>query len=126
MNIACQTILKELKDNPRTPVLASSSDPSKESHLTQYANTLAEDPVGLTRDVVSACRSSGQRRADLKKLIIAGNASDLWNEPLPVLQLLRDCDTRWSSTYLMINRMTTLYPVCLFPSNVVQNLLILF
>jgi hypothetical protein len=117
VNVACQTILKELKDNPRAPVLASSSDPSKQSHLTLYADTLAEDPVGLTQDVVSACRSSGQRRADLKKLILAGNASNLWSGPLPALQLLHDCDTRWSSTFLMVNRMTLLYPVCLVLGN---------
>lgn len=30
---------------------------------------------------------------------------------LPVLQLLRDCETRWSSTFLMLDRVLTLVPV---------------
>lgn len=30
---------------------------------------------------------------------------------LPEVQLLRDCETRWSSTFLMITRVLTLYPV---------------
>lgn len=30
---------------------------------------------------------------------------------MPVLQLLRDCETRWSSTYLMIDRILVLWPV---------------
>ena len=30
---------------------------------------------------------------------------------LPEVQLLRDCETRWSSTFLMITRVLNLYPV---------------
>jgi hypothetical protein len=30
---------------------------------------------------------------------------------LPEVQLLQDCETRWSSTFLMITRVLTLYPV---------------
>jgi len=47
-----------------------------------------------------------------------GNKSGKWKgklpgnaETLPVVQLLRDCETRWSSTYLMIERLLLLYPV---------------
>jgi hypothetical protein len=38
-----QTVLKELKENPQVPVLASSSDPTHHAHLERYTNTLATD-----------------------------------------------------------------------------------
>ena len=111
MNIAVKTILLELKENPREPVLASSSNPDDHAMLSRYAEALASDPVKRTRDIVAGCRASGQRRAELKKVIISGNEQASWD--LDVLQLLRDCDTRWSSTKNMITRLIHLYPVYL-------------
>ncbi|KAI0069744.1 hypothetical protein K474DRAFT_1609945, partial [Panus rudis PR-1116 ss-1] len=94
-----------------------------------YRGALARDPVGLVRRVVADLRSSGQRRAALRNIIKAGNESKSWprtpfdafdstddDDPLksggtlPEVQLLRDCETRWSSTYLMIVRLMTLFP----------------
>ncbi|KAH6902447.1 hypothetical protein BKA70DRAFT_1113066, partial [Coprinopsis sp. MPI-PUGE-AT-0042] len=73
------------------------------------------DLVGRVRKIVSACRSSGQRRKFLQVIITAGNEQQAWGvdekgEPvvLPNVQLLRDCETRWSSTYLMLCRFLTL------------------
>jgi hypothetical protein len=37
-------------------------------------------------------------------------------DKLPVLRLLRDCPTRWSSTFKMIDRVLMLYPVSSFTS----------
>ncbi|KAJ7697181.1 hypothetical protein B0H17DRAFT_928548 [Mycena rosella] len=56
---------------------------------------------------------SGQHRSDLKVVIVQGNEKKVWDAPngtLPALQLLRDCETRWSSTYMMSGRVTELYP----------------
>jgi hypothetical protein len=83
---------------------------------------------------VKALRSSGQRRDDLRAVIKAGNAARSWGrsnidtsdledgiesdsdemgaeEEIRVVQLLRDVDTRWSSTFLMVDRLLELYPV---------------
>jgi hypothetical protein len=118
INIAAQTVLKELKENPRAPVLASSSDPTRRAHLEQYANALATDPVGGARTLVGVCRKSGQRRSDLRATIEEGNSNGSFRDEngtpvaaVPVQQLLRDCETRWSSTFNMTGRVIALYPV---------------
>ncbi|KAJ7696975.1 hypothetical protein B0H17DRAFT_1266691, partial [Mycena rosella] len=65
-----------------------------------------------TRQAVAACRASGQRRDDVRQIIVDGNAKYLWQPDgiMRVVQLLRDCETRWSSTYLMSDRLIELYP----------------
>ncbi|KAJ6552172.1 hypothetical protein B0H10DRAFT_1262256 [Mycena sp. CBHHK59/15] len=80
--------------------------------LELYAQALESDPIGNSRQIVAACRASGQRRADIKQIIIDGNDKFLWVPTgiMRVLQLLRDCETRWSSTYLMSDRLIELYP----------------
>jgi hypothetical protein len=110
VNIAVKTILAELKDNPRAPVLASSTNANDKPALTRYADALASDPVRRTRDIVATCRASGQRRAELQTVVTSGNKSNLWE--LRTLQLLRDCDTRWSSTKNMMTRLIYLYAIC--------------
>ena len=78
----------------------------------EYATALRNDPVKLARQLVTACRASGGRRAELREVIKEGNRIHAFGDkPLPELQLLRDVDTRWSSTFLMINRVLTLHPV---------------
>jgi hypothetical protein len=100
------------------PVLASSSDPTRRAHLERYANALATDPVGGARTLVGVCRKSGQRRSDLRATIEEGNSNGSFRDEngkpvaaVPVQQLLRDCETRWSSTFNMTGRVITLYPV---------------
>lgn len=58
------------------------------------------------------------RRKGLAETIKEGNDSPGgWNgEKLRVLQLLKDVETRWSSTFLMIDRMLELYPVRTHPA----------
>lgn len=86
-----------------------------EAELQLYAEALQSDPVGNTRQIVAACRASGQHRADVKQIIVDGNVEFLWQPGgvLRVVQLLRDCETRWSSTYLMSDHLIELYPVSL-------------
>ena len=115
INIATQTVLDELKTNPFDPVIETAKDPSEIPHLTRYATALEADPVGKTRDLVTTCRSSGSRRQELRTVIADGNQSGRWlreeGREIREVQLLRDCKTRWSSTFLLIDRALMLYPV---------------
>lgn len=94
--------------------------------LDTYGDALRGDPIGRVRKLVSDCRASGQRRSALRAVIKNGNMMNAWpttvmnfDSPafqkdggvLPEVQLLQDCETRWSSTFLMIVRVLTLYPV---------------
>lgn len=110
VNIATQTILAELKENPYWPVIESSTDPSgPNQELKEYARAVESNPVGHTRNIVAVCRKSGQRREELQRVIVSGNEQCVW--ALRTVQLLRDCETRWSSTFNMIDRLIELYPV---------------
>ncbi len=103
MNISVQHILNDLKDNPFDD------------------NALSHDPVGKIRNLVAYCRQSDRRRIEFRATIEDGNQAQLWEDEqgnpiqLPLLQLLRDCETRWSSTFLMIKRALHLYPVSFQP-----------
>lgn len=101
---------------------------------TEGSDTLLGDVVRMVRGLVAALRVSGQRREAFEQILNHGNALDLWKDApkiwkewwvdrypegrdmcsqveLPMVQLLRDVVTRWSSTYLMIHRFLELYPV---------------
>lgn len=110
-----QSVIDELKTNPVEPVLATAKSEEDKPRLVKYARALQADPVGKTRDLVAACRVSGQRRYELKKLIKNGNESQVWKKDvgrdIPAVAPLRDCKTRWSSTFLMVDRALILYPV---------------
>jgi hypothetical protein len=86
--------------------------------IKDYRAALGADIIGTARKLVTACRASGQRREDLELTIREGNVAGTWVNSegiplrLPILQLLRDCETRWSSTFLMLDRVLTLLPVC--------------
>lgn len=78
----------------------------------EYWTALKDDVVGRARRLVAACRDSGQRREDLEATIEHGNENGGWGEPptlLRVVGLLKDVETRWSSTFLMIDRVLELY-----------------
>ena len=85
--------------------------------IEEYRAALAADVIGMARKLVAASRVSGQRREEFELTIREGNEARSWTDskgnklPLPVLQLLRDCETRWSSTFLMLDRVLTLLPV---------------
>jgi hypothetical protein len=114
VNIAVQTILKELKENGYDPVIVKSAEPlNPSSDVVLYATAVESDPIGCSREIVAICRKSGQRREGLQKLIATGNDTSAWgpDTTIRLVQLLRDCETRWSSTYNMIDRLIELYPV---------------
>ncbi|KAL1757549.1 ribonuclease H-like domain-containing protein, partial [Schizophyllum commune] len=83
----------------------------------EYLDVLNSDIVAAARALVIAIRASGLRREDFEVLIREGNMNREWVDEegnfleMPVLALLRDVDTRWSSTFLMINRLLVLYNV---------------
>jgi hypothetical protein len=83
-----------------------------------YAGLLQSDVVKLARQLVNFIRDSGQRREDFENVIRSGNESKSWGNSedeqpilLRVVGLLRDVDTRWSSTFLMIDRVLEMRPV---------------
>jgi len=86
-----------------------------------YLKALTSDVLGAARTLVSNCRVSGKRREGFVDTILKGNIDGAWKDgdgnPMSreVLQLLRDCDTRWSSTYLMTDRVLMMLPVCFTP-----------
>ena len=85
--------------------------------IDDYRTALAADIVGTARKLVTACRASGQRREDFELTIREGNEAGTWTDSegnpfsLPVLQLLHDCETWWSSTFFLLDRVLTLLPV---------------
>ncbi|CDO78277.1 hypothetical protein BN946_scf184660.g4 [Trametes cinnabarina] len=115
INIAVQHILQEIKTNPLAPLLDLSDAEVPHARREEVTEALEADPVGKVRSLVSFCRQSDQRRVDFRRTIEEGKKDGLWRNAagetitLPVLQLLRDCETRWSSTFLMIQRVFLLY-----------------
>ena len=83
-----------------------------------YLCALKADVLGVTRKLISNCRVSGQRREEFVKTVLEGNEREEWEDDdgnffsRKALQLLRDCETRWSSTHLMVDRALEMLPVC--------------
>ena len=95
-----------------------------------YRVALEGDVVASARKLVNALRASGQRREALREAILEGNEHGWYVDDrgvaykLDLLELLRDVDTRWSSTLAMIDRLLVNYPVCLvFISLIITNTL---
>jgi len=82
-----------------------------------YFHVLRVDVLGTARKLIAACRVSGKRREEFVDTILEGNVNKTWvdNDGNPfsrkALQLLRDCETRWSSTHLMVDRALVMLPV---------------
>ncbi|KAJ7072448.1 ribonuclease H-like domain-containing protein [Mycena amicta] len=89
------------------------SDCPQGSELTAYYKAVKSKPLSSERAVISSCRASGLRRQEFATFIFDGNAKKLWktgdNGKLPILQLLRDCETRWSAIHLMNVRFLLLF-----------------
>ena len=130
INLAVQAIYATLKDESVSDVqylLGNLPDLTEEAlrkmslpedvTIEEYRAALAADIIGTARKLVTACRVSGQRRENFELTIREGNEAQSWTDSkgnplsLPVLQLLRDCETRWSSTFFLLDRMLTLLPV---------------
>ncbi|KAJ3818437.1 hypothetical protein F5880DRAFT_1491391, partial [Lentinula raphanica] len=86
----------------------------------EYHNSLEKGLIACARKLVNTCRASGRRREALQDAIdsirrATTAANEESSEQAPLMRqlvLLRDVDTRWSSIFLMIDRMLELYPVC--------------
>lgn len=118
LNLAVNAILKSLAETAvvfRAEMQASNLPIDAETE--SYLQALEAQPVNICRASVAACQASGLRRDGLHHTIIDGNCLGTFRLPggvlllVPLLQLLRDMPTRWSSTYHMIQRYLTLYPV---------------
>lgn len=83
-----------------------------------YLGALKADVLGTARKLVAACRISGKRREEFETAVLEGNLNETWTDEdghfvlRKALQLLRDCETRWSSTHLMVDRVLIMLPVC--------------
>jgi hypothetical protein len=83
-----------------------------------YLTVLTADVLGTARKLIATCRISGKRREEFLDTILEGNLDETWidDDGNPIsreaLQLLRDSETRWSSTYFMVDRVLVMLPVC--------------
>ena len=123
VNLACGAIISELKKITQEKSEYNFDYIINIQGWSSYFDALETDLIGRVRKLVAACRVSSQRRQDLQRIIKEGNVSGEWigkvilprsGDPdgyLRPLQLLRDCETRWSSIFLMIDRFLYLYPV---------------
>jgi hypothetical protein len=77
----------------------------------QYAAAVKKDPIKRGRAIVIAVRGSGLRRDDFLDTIKLGNTRNWFRPPgssvvrVPEHELKRDAETRWDSTYNMIDRL---------------------
>ena len=82
-----------------------------------YLEALTTDVLGTTQKLVAACRISGKCREEFLDTILEGNLDEKWVDDdrtlisKKTLQLLRDCETQWSSTYFMVDRVMVMLPV---------------
>jgi len=124
-NISSKTGLKHLTKLPQEdPEIVDldliqenwPSSPSADMNI-DYRTALESDVVASARKLVNALRASGQRREALREAITEGNRTGMFISEggvayeMDLLELLRDVDTRWSSTLAMIDRLLVNYPV---------------
>ncbi|KAL7282477.1 hypothetical protein ACG7TL_003948 [Trametes sanguinea] len=77
----------------------------------EYEAALSKNPVKAARELINKARQSGQRREDFDRIVSECIKKKTFGDDTPSgTQLLRDVDTRWSSTFLMIDRLLSLYP----------------
>ena len=89
----------------------------------EYLEALTSDVLGTARKLIAACRTPGKRREEFCDTIHEGNRIGRWTDDggdavsQEALQLLRDCETRWSSTFFMVDRVLLMMPVCFITIN---------
>ncbi|KZT28411.1 hypothetical protein NEOLEDRAFT_1035922, partial [Neolentinus lepideus HHB14362 ss-1] len=99
VNLACKAVLGAMTDMSYAAENAANYVPNDDS-VTTIADAIRRDPVATTRTLVRVIRASSIRRQYFAEVQKALQQKDL--------QLLRDVDTRWSSTLLMIERVLLL------------------
>ncbi|KZP23383.1 hypothetical protein FIBSPDRAFT_910300 [Athelia psychrophila] len=118
VNIAVQTALKYLSTTTFDPAVlddfeAQHENPEALKQDADYRTALEADVVQSARQLVEKCRASGLRREEFAETIEDGNSQGGWGEnkkPLRVVSLLKDMEIRWSSTFLMVDRVLELAP----------------
>ncbi|KAF8672559.1 Encoded by, partial [Rhizoctonia solani] len=117
INLIVQAILDALSDAAEQyKAAAAEQGVSLSSSTKDYLAALGSKPVDKVRSCVNAMRSSGTRQEGLQEVIWEGNFYNLFIDNfgeainVPLLQLMRDCETRWSSTYNMLRRFILLAP----------------
>lgn len=93
---------RDIQDEIKTVLRGLESEPL-------YKAALESDPIARCRELVVAVRASGKRRKAFTESIERVNF--FGEHTHRVVQLLRDVDTRWSSTFLMVDRVLELYDV---------------
>ena len=82
-----------------------------------YQAALKSDVVACVQRYITACRASGQHREEFDTILVEGNRAEGWGESherIREVGLLKDVDTRWSSTFRMIDRFLETYLVSFF------------
>ncbi|PPQ71742.1 hypothetical protein CVT24_006506, partial [Panaeolus cyanescens] len=112
VNLAVQSILSAVTNLDYAKDDAQDFDPNPDSH------TQRRDVIALLRTLINKIRASSLRRE------LFARTQEAVNPKQPILQLIRDVATRWSSTHLMIARALELRKVidkfCFANSDVYQ------
>ncbi|KAJ6560605.1 ribonuclease H-like domain-containing protein, partial [Mycena vulgaris] len=95
VNLACKAVLGAITDMDFAASESADFVPRPADAAT-FLDAIARDPVATVRTTVRVIRASSLRRQYFSEVLKALQQKDL--------QLLRDVDTRWSSTLLMIDR----------------------
>ena len=103
----------------------SSNNSDDEDGLSSLSN-----PIEHARSVVRVIRASGMRRDAFECVINDGNEKGWFTQghspeivKLPKLDLLRDVQTRWDSTYIMLERLRVMRPVSLHAASCFAELM---
>jgi hypothetical protein len=109
-----QHVLDKITDTKGTsPII---TDPTPSATQTD-ADAITRDPISLARAMVHFVRASSTRRIAFENIIKQGNKDgdfatpDNPNHQIRNIQLLRDMEVRWDSTYYMIRRVLEMRPV---------------
>ncbi|KAF8604217.1 hypothetical protein BDV93DRAFT_392795, partial [Ceratobasidium sp. AG-I] len=118
INLAVEAFLEGLDESAK--VFRKTELVTEHTDEDEYLKALESDVLAIVRLVVRRLRASGQRRDQFAARIEQGNQQHHWDVSgdvehviLDVLQLLRDCETRWSPTFYMIERFLYLFPAIL-------------
>ncbi|OSC99488.1 hypothetical protein PYCCODRAFT_1373005 [Trametes coccinea BRFM310] len=111
VNISVQRSLRALGCGSKQSELADPTEASAEADVTTTCPNF-DNPVKAARALINKARQSGQRREEFEQIVAECIKNQTLGEGFEPggTQLLRDVDTRWSSTFLMIDRLLALYP----------------
>jgi len=122
INICVQHILKEYTKADFSDIANSWPVGKRNIKKNEYIDALRKDSLKHARSVVSAIRGSPLRQENFRNIIAVCNDQKLFRDDdnavqlVGTIELLHDVDTRWDSTYMMINQLRKLHPVGLHPS----------